>query len=99
MPLLGGDGEKLELAGVDLSLLGEIGVGQIDVTAEDRVHARREAFVRDILELHPGGLLDQRREEVAGRGERRADRDLSGALLRVGEELLPALPRRLRACR
>ena len=97
--LLGRDGDELELARVDLALLREVRVGEVDVPAEDRVHPRREAFVRDVLELDPRRLLDQRREEVAGRGERRADRDLPGTRLRVGEQLGPGLPRRLRARR
>ena len=95
--LLGRDGEELELARLDLALLRQVGVGEVDVPAEDRVHPRREAFVRDVLELDPRRFLDQRRKEVAGRGERRADRDLSGARLRIGEHVLHRFPRCLRA--
>src|SRR3954462_3916304 len=86
MALLRRDGEELELAGVDLALLREVRVGEIDVSAQDRVHARREPFVGNVLQLDAGLLLDERREEVAGGSERRAHRDLAWALLRIRKE-------------
>src|SRR5215207_5623534 len=71
--------------------------GEVDMAAEERVHARREPVIGDVFELDAGGLLEERREDVARRGERRADGDLARPPLRVLRELGPTLPRRLGA--
>ena len=89
---------NLQLAGVHLALLRQVGVGEIDVAAEDRVHARRQAVIGHVLELDAGRLLDRCAGKMWLVEPSVAPTVISpGPLLGVGDELLPVLPRRLGA--
>ena len=68
------------------------------MAAEQRVHPRSQAVIGHELEFQAGRLLDHCREDMAGRAERGADRDLARPLLGVVGEFLPVLPGRLGAC-
>ncbi len=69
------------------------------MSAQNSIHSRGETVIGDVFQFDPGSLFDGRREQVTGRSEGRADRDLTGALLRILDKFLEIFPRRLGAGR
>ena len=74
--------------------------GDVDLLADEGGQRRPAAAIRHVQELDAGGLLEHlerhvRRAVVAGR----AERDLAGPLLGVGDEIGDRLPRRVGCAR